>query len=164
MLTSSNLRAAAVAVAALLCTGVAEASNYRLADAEITSVAETRALAAEGIADTATLFQRAHTRELRKGLAARAKLDAGRLEVLAVLCDVLRVDGIGPTMARALGRVGVSTVAALRTEDAERLQARLEADARKQAGPNADPMPVPPVELLAKWIASAAALPLRLER
>ena len=85
----------------LLCQG-ASASHYRLPAGGLATKAETSALAVEKVKTTKQLLHAAAKAKARRALAKATGIPANRLLEMVSLCDLLRVDGIGPSVARLL--------------------------------------------------------------
>lgn len=144
-----------LAVCAGLWSGLALAGHYDLADAKFISSEDAGKLEKAGIADTELLLTTASTPEGRAGLAKKSGVSVGVLERYVRMCDLLRVDGVGPGMAMLFHEVGITSVAQLKDSSVNPLHKKLleTNDSRHIMGV------VPQVETLEAWIAQAAKLP-----
>jgi predicted flap endonuclease-1-like 5' DNA nuclease len=109
---------------ALLLAQSASASTYPLDNVLPKEAAAT--LAKAEISDTDALLTKGATPAARTKLAKATGLDAKQLLAWVRMCDVVRVKGVGPTMAKLLEAAGVKSVAQLRNQKAKPLSARLE--------------------------------------
>lgn len=96
-----------LALAALGDAPPASASHYRFDRVELVTAAEARALRQNGIHDTRELLHWTARRRNRAWLAEASAIPYERLTALATQCDLLRIDGIGPTMVDALQKAAV---------------------------------------------------------
>lgn len=145
----------------LLCllSQAALASHYRLPASGIATKAETGSLAKQDIRTTQALLKATAKSEVRRTLGKVTGISFERLTELASLCDLLRVDGLGPSIARLMRLSDVADSGVLRRQSANSLLARMRA-----ANATHGIMEVLPSELtLASWIKSAAGLPKLLE-
>jgi hypothetical protein len=156
-------RRALLGLLVALCLGFpspdARASHYRLPASGIFTGAETKALSAQGVKTTKKLLDRAAKAAPRRKLASASGISFGRLTELAALCDLLRVEGLGPSIARLLQASGVRHSGALRHQKASGLLKKMAAANAKHGIMEV----LPKVETLAVWIREAARLPKRLE-
>ena len=146
---------------ALICllTEAALASHYRLPAGGLATKEETRALATQKIATTKQLLMSGAKAKARRALAKSTGISAQRLLELVSMCDLLRVDGIGPSIARLLTVSDVADLSVLRRQGAGSLLGRI-----RTANAKHGIMEVLPSEqTLASWIKSAASLPRLLE-
>ncbi len=132
--TMRSVRPIAAVLAALTFAGVeaastlpAAASHYRFARIEMVTPAERAALAAVDVRDTRALLHYTARLSHRVWLARATRIDLDRLAELAAQCDLLRVDGIGPSMVEALHRAGVMDTGSLSREVPGPLLGRLRA-------------------------------------
>lgn len=122
-----RLALAPLALALLLVTmGDALASHYRFSRIELVTPAEQRVLTRAGINDTRELLGWTASKRRRAWLAETTGLDYARLGILATQCDLLRVDGVGPSMVEALQKAGVQTTADLAHAGTAELLTRLQ--------------------------------------
>lgn len=135
------------------------ASHYRLPIDALIGPEETAALRAEGVETTLALLARVSTVRGRAQLAAATSLTRERVDVLATQVDLLRVEGVGPSMVRVLQAAGVRHTGELAATDASALLARMEAaNAREQIAPV-----LPREPSLHHWILQARRMPRLLE-
>lgn len=134
--------------------GVAHAGHYRLPVAQFIEGEEALALKRAGINDTLHLLERTQTAKDRRDLAQRTRLRPARIRVLAQQCELLRLEGVGPTAVRLLGAAQVNTLAELGAAEASSLHQRiLNANAQKRISEGN-----PSVEMLSDWIRAARGL------
>lgn len=147
----STLRSLVVIVATVLGAGGAQASHYRLPVENFIGQAETDLLLKAGIKTTLGLLDEVKTPAQRKRVASLTGLAAERVEALACQADLLRIDGVGPTMVRLLNAAGVKHSRALGAESAGALRERMKAVNLAQKIANV----VPQEGQLAAWVAAA---------
>jgi predicted flap endonuclease-1-like 5' DNA nuclease len=119
-----------LAVAGALSVGVssmASASHYRLPVDGLVTVDETEALKKAGIATTLDLLDAIAPKAGRESVASKSGLTFARLTTLAAQVDLLRVNGLGPSMVRLLQAGGVRHARDLAKAAPAELRARLEA-------------------------------------
>ncbi|MCA9514955.1 MAG: DUF4332 domain-containing protein [Myxococcales bacterium] len=140
---------------AFAAPGAARASHYRFERIELLSKPEQKALARVGIHDTRALLARVQTLADRVWLSRATGLALERLTSLATQCDLLRLDGVGPTMMAAFQKAGVAESDALAHADPADLLSRL------QAATAGTPMRsrLPDTGILATWIRAARRAP-----
>ena len=137
--------------------GVARASNYALEEIPMLIPAdEAGRLRAAGAGTTFALLDKASDPRDRKALATEAHVSFRALDGWLRLCDLMRVRGVGPDVARLLTAVGVLTVADLQHADPARTaDAIVKVNASRKLSEN------PPSQAhLVAWIAQARSLPL----
>jgi len=105
--------------------GQAQASHYNLDRIELVTSVERRALSRAGILDTKVLLGWTAKRSKRQWLADETGLSWERLSELAGLCDLLRVEGVGPSIAVVLRKAGLLDVGALADADPAALLERM---------------------------------------
>lgn len=137
----------------------AEAGHYRLPLEGLISQSETDLLKKAGVLTTLALLDQVKTPAQRKRLAAKTGLDQARVDALARHVDLLRIDGIGPTMVRLLDAAGVRHSRALGAESAAALLARMTS---VNAGVKIANV-LPPEGQVAAWVAAAKQLPAALD-
>lgn len=146
-----------LAVAGALSVGVssmASASHYRLPVDGLVTVDETEALKKAGIATTLDLLDAIAPKAGRESVASKSGLTFARLTTLAAQVDLLRVNGLGPSMVRLLQAGGVRHARDLAKAAPAELRARLEA-----ANGVHRIAPVLPSEgILEDWIRQASGL------
>jgi len=150
----SSLRSMVVIVAALLASAQAHAGHYRLPVENFISQTETDLLSKAGIKTTLALLDEVKTAAQRKRVAALTGIAAARIEVLACQADLLRIDGVGPTMVRLLNAAGVKHSQALAGEAAGALLERMKSVNLAQKIANV----VPQEGQVAAWVAAAKRL------
>ncbi|PKN58640.1 MAG: hypothetical protein CVU56_04740 [Deltaproteobacteria bacterium HGW-Deltaproteobacteria-14] len=116
-----------VLILALITTGDGHASHYRFSRIELVTRAEQRVLTRAGINDTRELLSWTASKRRRAWLAETTGLAYERLGTLATQCDLLRVDGVGPSMVEAFQQAGVRTTSDLAHAAPEELLTRLQA-------------------------------------
>lgn len=141
-----------VAALLVLLPGGASASSYPLDNVLPKEAAEK--LAKAEITDTDGLLAKAATPAARTKLAKATGLEVKQLHAWVRMCDVVRVKGIGPTMAKLLDAAGVKSVAQLRTQKAKPLFAKLEKVNEKEK----IAQKLPSEQHLEDWIAQAKKL------
>lgn len=141
-------------------SSIAHASNYALEEVPVVIPADEAArLRTAGIATTFALLEKASDPRDRKALAVQIHVSPRVLDGWVKLCDLMRVRGVGPDVARLLTAVGVPTVAALQKADAALTEdAIMKANALRKLSEN------PPSQAhLVAWIAQAKNLPVVLK-
>jgi len=134
---------------------LAQASHYRLPLDSMIPDPETKQLAKAGVTTTLALLQEVGTPDKRKALANKSGIPLERIETLSHQVDLLRIDGVGPSMVRLLQASGIRNSKALAQQDAAGLLQKMTA-----ANAAAQISPVLPREgLIADWIGSAKRLP-----
>lgn len=93
----------------VLMAGGAHASHYAFERVEFVSKGEKRQLARAGILDTSVLLGWTATLDKRNWLSDQTGIDVGRLEELATMCDLLRIEGIGPSMVTVFQKAKIRT-------------------------------------------------------
>lgn len=156
---SLKLRIAALFLVAGMA-GLARASNYALEEVPMLIPAdEAGRLRAAGVATTFALLEKASDPRDRKALAAQIRVTTRALDGWVKLCDLMRVRGVGPDVARLLTAAGVLTVSDLQHADAARTEdAIMKVNAVGKLSENP-----PAKEHLVAWIAQAKTLPVVLK-
>jgi predicted flap endonuclease-1-like 5' DNA nuclease len=132
----------------------AHASHYRLPVDSLINEADTEGLKKAGIETTLALLDAIATVAGREKIASRSGLTFARLTVLAAQVDLLRVNGLGPSMVRLLQAGGVRHARDLAAATPAELHKRIEA-----ANTVHRIAPVLPSEgILADWIKQAQGL------
>lgn len=130
-------------------------SNYPIASIEGVGPAFAEKLKAAGIANTATLLEKAKDPKGRKTVAAETGIDESRILKWANMCDLMRIKGVGEEYSELLEAAGVDTVKELRTRKAENLHAKmLEVNEAKKLVRQ-----VPSAKLVTDWVEQAKTLP-----
>lgn len=143
----------------LLLSFEASASHYDLVDVPLFGEKDIAALQKAGIPDTQILLDKTTTPDLRKALAAKTGIPLAQIEVYSKYCDLLRINGVGPSMAALLTLCDFPTIEALRRADPAQLAVRMSEvnDAKGVAGS------VPDEPILTGWINQAKELPIVLK-
>lgn len=130
------------------------ASHYPIEVVPFVESGHKAKLSALKIEDTEELLQALLTSDARKAVARKTGIEDAKLGEYSRTCDLLRLRGVGPKMARLLLLSGVAGVAGLRAETAPELIVKLRA-ANKQHGVSEI---LPQEETLKDWIHQARAL------
>jgi len=138
----------------ILAPPEAEASHYRFEHVDFLSGDERRALERLDIRDTRALLGWTAPLARRVWLARQTGIELERLEALARTCDLLRIDGIGPSIAEILILAGVSDSRALARERPSSLLERLRVASRGTSMRNR----MPAQDTVASWIRDARRL------
>jgi len=138
----------------LVLVAPAWASHYSLDRVAFVTTAERRALGRAGVLDTQVLLDWTAQAERRAWLAEATHITVERLTVLAGRCDLLRVEGIGPTILDVLVKAGIDDSRALARARASALAKALRAAARGTAMQHR----LPVEETLTTWILEAQLL------
>ncbi len=149
--------AARVSACVALAAGTAQASHYSFAnisDPSFLTRDEQRQLGRAGILDTATLLKWTASAPRRRWLAQHTTLAPERLELLATQCDLLRIEGIGPSVLVVLQKAGIRDSRTLGRADATELLTHLRSAARGTAMAQK----LPQTDTLATWIRTARRL------
>jgi hypothetical protein len=142
---------AAFTAVLLLSVGTARASHYPLNSIDVTTAEENFALFKADVDDTEKLLAQAGKRASRAALARKTGIPEERLKVLAELCDLLSMKGVGPIVARLLTRCEVRTLNALGKAQVEPLAACMKQVNLKESITEL----LPPREFLSEWIEQA---------
>lgn len=134
--------------------GLASASHYRFDRVELVTQGEQRALAHAGITDTRSLLGWTASRKRRVWLTRTTGLSYERLTALATQCDLLRIDGVGPSMVEALQKAAVQTTGDLARSQPPELLERL----RKATAGTPLRYRLPTEDTLEMWIDNARHL------
>lgn len=114
-----------VALAVLPLAEPASASHYNLDRVDLVTAAERRALSRAGVLDTKVLLAWTAKLSRRQWLADETGMSWERLSELAALCDLLRVEGVGPSIAEVLVKSGAPHASALAGADPQALLDRM---------------------------------------
>jgi len=151
---SSALVAAASCLMLASVAPAASASHYRLPVDNLITQTESDALKKAGIETTLALIGAISSTSGREQVAMKSGLTFARLTTIAAQVDLLRVNGLGPSMVRLLQAGGIRHAHDLATAAPADLHGRLEA-----ANGVHRIAPVLPSEvILADWIGQAKAL------
>lgn len=145
---------AGIAAAVVMSASSAQAGHYRLPLANFITQEETTLLMKAGIDTTLSLLEGVKTQAQRKRVAQVTGITMTRIEALAGQVDLLRVDGIGPTVVRLLNAAGVTNSRGLANESTDALHARITAANAANQITNASPRAVQ----VAAWIEAAKRL------
>ena len=152
----SSLAPAAVVTAT---TMPASAGHYRLPVENFVTTEESQALAKAGVDTTLSLLDQIARVDKRKALAAKSGLTYARLSALASQTDLLRVDGLGPSMVLLLQAAGVRHTRDLAGADAASLREKMRVANEVQNLAQV----LPQEDVVRSWIGHAARLPQVLE-
>ncbi len=133
----------------------AQAGHYRLPIEGLVDDADAKALAKAGVTTTLALLSEVSTGAKRQKLAQKSGLTIGRVTALAAQVDLLRIDGLGPSMVRLLQGAGIRHSKDLAAAASGALRVKLEAVNGVQHIAGAVPM----AEVLDSWIGQAKRLP-----
>jgi len=135
-------------------SGPALASHYRLPVENLVTDTEATAFGKAGIQTTQALLEQIAKVDARQKLAAKSGLTFARLSALAAQVDLLRIEGVGPSMVRLLQAAGVHHTRDLKGASPSDLR-----DKMKVANDVQQIAPVLPQEdVLRDWIAQASRL------
>lgn len=134
--------------------GAANASHYSLSQVDFVTAVERKAFARAGIHDTQVMLDWLQRQKDRTWIARQTGLSEERLRELAARCDLLRITGIGPSIADALMKSEVLDVYDLARDEPTELLSRLRVATR------GTPMArlLPAEDTLATWIRDAKRL------
>ncbi len=143
-------------VATVMATSApgAYAGHYRLPVTNFISQDETALLQKAGISTTLGLLDEVKTAAQRKRVAQVTGISVKRLEALAGQVDLLRIEGIGPTVVRLLLAAGVKHSRELGGQSAAALLERMKAANTTQQITSV----MPREGQVAAWIAAAKRL------
>lgn len=147
--------ALALVLTATIAAGAAFASHYRFERVDVVTKAERAAFARAGISDTRSLLEWTATLSKRVWLARETGIPYERLAALATQCDLLRIEGVGPSMVEVLQKAGVQDTRALARALPEPLLERFQ---EVTAGTRMRRL-LPQVDTIAAWIRLARRLP-----
>lgn len=148
------LRALLPLLLLVLSGASALASHYSLSKVDFVSAHERKQLAKAGIHDTEVLLEWVSTRQNRRWLTKQTGIAEDRLLFWAARCDLLRIVGIGPSIADALQKAEVLDALDLARDEAPGLLARLKVATRGTGMAQR----LPAEDTLATWIAAAQRL------
>jgi hypothetical protein len=132
----------------------AHASHYALGKVDFVTAAEKKAFGRAGIHDTQVMLQWLQNQKDRTWVARQTGLAEERLRELAARCDLLRITGIGPSIADALMKSEILDVYDLARDTPDELLERMKVATR------GTPMArlLPATDTLATWIRAAKRL------
>lgn len=121
-----GLRAVVASVCFLLLVpAVASASHYDLGSIDLVDEPTVARMASLGIATTEDLWRAAAPGKPAATLARRLKVDAAQVRAWRAFTDLLRLDGVGPKVARVLTAAGLKDLKAVARQDAAALAERI---------------------------------------
>lgn len=157
LIAKTTLALALLAAVLLGASGPAAAGQYDLADVpELMDDALRAKVEAAGIHTTAQLLEATATKKGRADLRKKTGQSAEIVEWWANFTDLLRVNGIGPKMAKLIQLAGVANIAALRKESPAVLLGKVTAANAKYRHTEL----LPQEHHLADWIGQAQKLPI----
>jgi len=109
------------------------ASHYPLEAVPFIPEKHKSALSEQKIIDTEELLNAGLTAKARKGLARKTDIKRDKLTEYVYMCDLLRVRGVGPKMARLLTLAGVKSIEELRAEKPETLVPKMKTANQKHS-------------------------------
>jgi len=148
-----------VVLAVMLVGSSAMASHYSLTKVDFVTAKERKLLSRAGIFDTQVLLDWLGDDRNRRWVTEQTGLDDGRLRFLAARCDLLRIVGIGPTIAEALQKAEVLDTSDLARDNADDLLARLKVATRGSSMASK----LPAEDTLDTWIRAAKRLRPRID-
>ncbi|HNZ02736.1 MAG TPA: DUF4332 domain-containing protein [Myxococcota bacterium] len=130
------------------------AGHYDVAVTGLVDETVAARLAGHGIRSTRELWDRTRTSKDRASLAAKMKVKPAEVQRWHDFCDLLRLDGVGPKVARIMTHAGVSNLSVLVSRQPDELAAAIVAvrDKVPELGK------LPDRDNLQSWINQAAAL------
>ncbi|MBM4396992.1 MAG: DUF4332 domain-containing protein [Deltaproteobacteria bacterium] len=152
-------RVALTAVAAFLCFALAApeeaaASHYDLSAIDIVDAPTAKRLAEQRVFTTEDLWKATATPKQISKLARLAGVRAKQLRELHDFCDLLRIGGVGPKLARVLTLCGVRNLALMAKEDPAALTRRIKSTNAQHSILGK----LPDEDSVRTWIARAADL------
>ena len=150
-----------VVVSAVLTvfSATAVASHYRLEYLGFLDEAQVEAFDSAGLVTTEDFLLHTLTQADRRQLSEEVGATELEILILARLCELLQVEGVGPRVAQLLRAAGVVSVADLATRDPAELSERLVAVNAVEQLTGVDPN----VENLVGWIDAAGHVPYHIE-
>jgi len=140
--------------AVCLLTTTVQASHYPIEVVPFIEQAHKDKLATLNLTETADLLDALLTGKQRKEMATRSGIAVETLLDYATTCDLLRLRGVGPKMARLIKLAGVADVQALRAQNPDDLAVALQ-EANKKHGVSEI---LPQKDTLKDWIHQARGL------
>ncbi|MEC9073436.1 MAG: DUF4332 domain-containing protein, partial [Myxococcota bacterium] len=138
-----------------LFSSAALGSHYRLPADGLVTPKEHRMLEANGLSTTEKVLDYAATDRGRKKLSKYSKIPVPRIVEIVTQCDLLRVDGVGPSMARILQAAGIRDTAPLSAAEGKALR---KAMAKANRGGKFAKV-LPDVKTITSWITQAKRMP-----
>lgn len=108
-----------------LVPAAASASHYDLSSIGLVDESMVDRMASLGIATTEDLWRAAAPGRQATNLARRLKVGAAQIREWRAFCDLLRLDGVGPKVARVLTAAGVKDLEAVSRQEPEALTVRI---------------------------------------
>ncbi len=143
-----------VAWAGVLAAAPAFASHYDLGSIDLVSPEQVQALAALDITTTEDLWKATRTARQVARLARALKVPKPVVREWGEFCDLLRLEGVGPKVARVLRLTGVRHLRDLARQDPEHLTRRIAEVNREHEILGK----LPDVATVRHWVEAAAAL------
>ena len=137
---------------ALLVPGSADASPYPLEN--VLSKDDAAKFAKLKIHTSSDLLERGAKKAARKSLAKATGIKRSQIDNWTKMCDLFRIGGVGPEMAKLFGLSKVNTIAQLKRQKAAALHAKMVA-ANTKAQVTQNP---PTQQQVAHWIKAAKQL------
>lgn len=109
----------------LLVPAAASASHYVLSSIDLVDEATAGRMATLGIETTEDLWRAAAPGRKARTLARQLKVGAAQVREWRAFCDLLRLDGVGPKVARVLTAAGLTDLKAVSRQDPEALMDRI---------------------------------------
>ena len=144
----------AVAGLVMLFAGSVAASHYPLEAVPFIADSHKKLLKKQKILDTKQLLNSLLTSKVRKKMARKTGIDKEALEGYVQLCDLLRIRGVGPKMAKLIMLAGVKGIKDLRKQKAVDLLAGMK-EANKV---HTISEILPQIETIQDWIGQASEL------
>jgi len=140
----------------VLAGATAWGSHYPIEVVPFIDEAHKSSLAAQKLTETKDLLDALLTSDARRAVSKKTGIEVEKLEEYAHLCDLLRVRGLGPKMARLMMLSGIDGIEALRAEKPAELLPKLKGANDKHGISEI----LPQEETLNDWIHQARALPI----
>lgn len=105
----------------------AAAGHYGIEATRLMDESLSAKVAAAGIVDTKQLWESTRTQSAQKKLARRLGVDVREVARWHNFCDLLRLDGVGPKIARLMTAAGIENLAGLAVQEPGKLLPRLKA-------------------------------------
>jgi predicted flap endonuclease-1-like 5' DNA nuclease len=127
--TNAGRREIRLAVASvcflILVPAVASASHYDLASIDLVDETTMTRMASLGIATTEDLWRAAAPGRQAKNLSRRLNVGSAQVRAWRAFTDLLRLDGVGPKVARVLTAGGLVDLKAIARQEPASLAARI---------------------------------------
>ena len=149
------MMAVALSMAIGLSPKVGNASHYRLSGISLVSKGEVKSFAKAGVTSTKALLEAGLTPADRRRLVKKTTLKRARIEALVRQCDLLRIEGVGPTVVRLFQDAGFRDIRALAKASPGTVWGKVKAsNARLRLIPEA-----PSKDMISSWVSRARKLP-----